>query len=102
MHTTFNRLHSGEWGLKGDKLTPGSNVTVTKRDGSTTTAMVGRVVWTGPDGVTLATIIAPYRASKPRQARRGYTPRNVQSTPATVNDTNPGHYADYNDLADPL
>lgn len=47
---TYTKLNNGDWGIKvtGDIAT-GASVTVTKRDGSTKTEIVGKVVWTGKD-----------------------------------------------------
>ena len=52
---TYTKLRDGSWGLRGHGLTAGATVRVTKRDGSSKTETVGRVLWTG-DGVSLATI----------------------------------------------
>jgi len=53
---TFKRLRNGEWGIQGLWLEPGEKVTVTRRDGSTTRVTVGRVLFTGEDGYSIATI----------------------------------------------
>ena len=47
---TYTKLNNGDWGIRvsGD-ITTGAIVTVTKRDGSTKTEIVGKVVWTGKD-----------------------------------------------------
>lgn len=59
-HTTYTKLKSGAWGLRGMRLVAGSTVTVTKRNGTTKTETVGQIVWTGADGTTLAaTATAP-------------------------------------------
>lgn len=56
MAVTYAKLRDDTWGLRAEgKLVPGASVKVTKRDGTTKTETVGRVVWTG-NGVTLATI----------------------------------------------
>lgn len=54
---TYSRLRSGEWGVRGPaaKLAAGYRVTVTRRDGTTSEVVIGRILWTG-DGVALATI----------------------------------------------
>ena len=45
---SFSRLRDGSWGLCSDApLSEGDAVTVKKRDGSTSTAQVGRLVWQG-------------------------------------------------------
>jgi len=56
MATTWTKLRSGAWGLRGTGLQEGSSVTVTKCDGSSQTVIVGKVLWTGPDGVQLADV----------------------------------------------
>jgi hypothetical protein len=59
MTTTFTKLRSGQWGLRGSQsaLQPGATIGVAKRDGSTKECVVGRVIWT-KDGIALATISA--------------------------------------------
>jgi hypothetical protein len=54
---TYTKLKNGDWGLRltGALPKPGASVTVTKKDGSTRTERVGRILWQG-DGVALATI----------------------------------------------
>jgi hypothetical protein len=50
---TFAKLKDGSWGVRSEvELTSGSSVTVKKRDGSRSTATVGRLVWAG-DGAWL-------------------------------------------------
>lgn len=66
---TYTKLRNGSWGLRlTHDANPGATVTVTRRDGSTKTEIVGRILWS--DGrVALATIDARtgrpagYRAS---------------------------------------
>lgn len=53
--TTYTKLRNGSWGLRGHDLAAGAQVVVSKRDGSTKTEVVGRILWTG-QGITLATI----------------------------------------------
>lgn len=53
---TYYRLKSGEWGVKGPCLQPGTDVDVVKRSGAVTVVTVGSVVWAGADGTTIATI----------------------------------------------
>lgn len=54
---TFKRLRSGAWGVTGPDvlLRSGSEIAVTKRNGSTSTVTVGSVLWSG-DGRAIATI----------------------------------------------
>lgn len=53
---TWKRLRSGGWGVTGPSavLIEGTDVVVTKRDGTTKIARVGRVLWSG-DGRAIAT-----------------------------------------------
>lgn len=53
---TFKKLRTGRWGLQGRNLVPGATVTVTKRDNSTTDVVVGKILWQGDNGNTLAYI----------------------------------------------
>lgn len=57
---TFSKLKSGSWGISGVNLEPGAVVTVTKKSGETTDAIVGRILWTGADGTQLATLADRY------------------------------------------
>jgi hypothetical protein len=53
---TYAKLRSGNWGVRVEgEVTPGQVVTVTKKDGSTRTETIDRVVWSG-NGVSLCTI----------------------------------------------
>lgn len=52
---TYIKLESGQWGLRGRNLTPGSTVTVSKFDGSTKTVTVGQII-KSYDGITIAAI----------------------------------------------
>lgn len=54
---TFTKLRNGSWGIKGHGLVPTAQVTVTKRDGSTSTVIVEKVIWDGGD-VQIASIVA--------------------------------------------
>ena len=70
---SYTKLKDGSWGLRAspEKLTAGSNVTVRKKDGSTKTETVARIIWQG-DGVTLASIAAGApRSSGDRGSSRG-------------------------------
>ena len=73
---TYTKLNNGDWGIRvsGD-ITTGASVTVTKRDGSTKTEIVGKVVWTGKDkysnaDVSICTVQQVQRVSC-RPAYRG-------------------------------
>ena len=52
---TFKRLRNGAWGIAGPSalLVTGQPLVVTKRDGSTTEVVCGKVVWSG-DGRAIA------------------------------------------------
>ncbi len=54
--TTYTKLRSGGWGLRGAHLLPGMTTSVVKKSGETKVETVGRVLWTGKDGVCVATI----------------------------------------------
>lgn len=58
MTTTFAKLNTGDWGIRGKGLIEGAPATVTKRDGTSKSVTVGRIVSTGADGMVLATIAA--------------------------------------------
>jgi hypothetical protein len=60
---TFTKLRDGSWGLRGMGLQQGDSVLVSRRDGSRTKMEVGRIVWKGPDGTTVAEIGGARRAS---------------------------------------
>ncbi|MCI1962822.1 MAG: hypothetical protein LKJ18_01815 [Ancrocorticia sp.] len=53
---TWIKLRNGSWGIKGFDLTEGEQVTVTKKSGETKTVTVGKVIWTGTDGLSIATV----------------------------------------------
>jgi hypothetical protein len=61
---TFTKLRDGSWGLRGLGLVAGTTVTVTKRSGQTKRETVGRVMWTGDDGLSIASIASARRASR--------------------------------------
>jgi hypothetical protein len=90
MSITFSKLRSGEWGIRGpaSAIKAGANVTVTKRDGSTTDAIVYRVVWTDQT-VTLASILQKPKYRRPNQ--------DSYSAPETANDSGAAHYTNYPD-----
>jgi len=89
MVVTFTRLKSGEWGLRSDEpLKSGQTVTVRKKDGSTKTMTIGKVVYAGGE-VSLATIgeerAAPQyaRTSTPSYSRPAYRSRGGRAGPRT-------------------
>ena len=59
------RLSDGTWGIRGRGLTTGETVTVTKRNGATSTEVVGEIL-TDADGTQTATIATtPRRSTRP-------------------------------------
>ena len=74
MATTYTKLRNGDWGLRGTNLCVGQTVTVSKRDGSTKSETVGRVLWSGEDGACLATVAREQSAPRHSQPRRGWAP----------------------------
>jgi len=57
---TWIKLNDGTWGIRGDGLSPGQTVTVTKRDGTSSRVVVGSIVST-ENGTTTAKVSRPYR-----------------------------------------
>lgn len=65
---SYTKLQSGAWGVRITGATPpktGQRVTVTKKDGSTATETINRVVWSG-NGVYLCAIAAKQAKPKSR------------------------------------
>lgn len=62
---TYTKLRSGAWGVRGpaESVRSGSTIVVSKRDGSTKTETVGRVLWTG-DGIALASLARSKRSGR--------------------------------------
>ena len=56
MAISFSKLKNGQWGIRGTGIKIGVANSVTKRDGSTTTAVASRILWTGEDGTQIAEI----------------------------------------------
>lgn len=52
MAATYQKLKSGDWGVRvaGDKPREGESITVKKRDGSVKAETIDKVVWSSPDG----------------------------------------------------
>ena len=63
---TFKKLRDGTWGVQGQGLQAGKTVTVVKKSGETSTATIGKVLFTGKDGYQIATLAA---SSRPRRNR---------------------------------
>ena len=68
MTTTWIRLKTGEWGLRGSPqvLRPGAAVVVTRRNGERQTVTVGRILWSD------ATIAIATVAGQRPQSSNGY------------------------------
>ena len=64
---TFTRLRSGNWGIRGNGLTPGDRVAITLADGSMTTETVGNIVWSDPDSDLRIAAIAVDRHKQERE-----------------------------------
>lgn len=64
--TTYTKLRDGSWGLRGHRLVAGQVVEVVKRDGTTKREVVGYVLWTGPDGTSIARIGGQQAKTKSR------------------------------------
>ena len=68
MSTTFTKLRSGNWGVRGVGLTAGLAVGVAKRDGSISNVTIDKVIWT--DGkVQIASIKTDRAATAARYSR---------------------------------
>lgn len=77
MATTFTKLRSGGWGIRveGERPQDGARVNVTKKDGSATTVVVARVIWTDETGkLHLAAIEDKKRSGY----RRDNAPRSIE------------------------
>jgi hypothetical protein len=78
MSATYTKLKSGDWGVRIEGSAPavGSTVVVGKKDGTTKTETIAKVVWSG-NGIALCAVVATPRtgsasASPARfSARRG-------------------------------
>lgn len=83
---SFKKLRNGSWGISGpsSEIREDAVVTVTKRDGSTKTVTVTKVLWTG-DGKSIAAISNGSGSS-------GYV-RAVRNAHGYV--TERGHYEGY-------
>lgn len=78
---TWTKLKTGDWGIrvKGDKPARGDVVTVTKKSGDTSPAVVDAVLWTGEDRddgepITLCAVVTvrgPRRAAPQPAASTG-------------------------------
>ena len=93
---TFSKLSDGSWGIKGVSLIEGATVTVTKKDGTTSEVIVGKIavdgsgqVITDREGRVTASI-----ARAPRVTTQVVAEVTVETTIAAVPD---GRYAVYND-----
>lgn len=67
---TWTKLKSGEWGLRAtEALVEGATTTVAKKDGSTSTAVVGKLVWQGNGAFLYGTGPKPAAEQKAPAAR---------------------------------
>lgn len=78
---SFSRLPSGAWGIRGKGLVVGAKVAVRKRDGSSSTETVARIVSTDGDGWQTAEIVpsvkpASAKPASPARAPARSRPRN--------------------------
>jgi hypothetical protein len=55
---TYTKLRDGKWGIRGKGLRVGAVVDVRKLDGTVRQERVGKVLWTGSDGVSIAQVDA--------------------------------------------
>jgi hypothetical protein len=54
---TYTQLRDGSWGIRAaGKLSAGASVTVTKRDGTSKTETISKVLWTGTDSKSGQTV----------------------------------------------
>ena len=86
---TYAKLHNGSWGIRAKGIvTAGETVTVTKRDGTTKTETVGRVL-SCKDGLSICAIEQATSGSRggrrgSRSARRECDECGEYATPGTV------------------
>ena len=77
---TYTKLRDGSWGIRYSSESTakaGDRIAVTKRDGTTKTETLGRLVWAG-NGVAIATIAqsgnsTAQRTGSGRSGRTGWT-----------------------------
>jgi hypothetical protein len=70
MKVTFTKLLKGDWGVRlegAEHHRPGQTVTVTRRDGSTASVRLGRLIWEGSDRFTGAPVQI-FLAERPERA----------------------------------
>lgn len=67
MAISYTKLKNGNWGIRStESIREGQSVTVTKKDGSTKSETVDKIIWNN-NGVWLASL---RRAPQPAQGRR--------------------------------
>lgn len=64
--TTYCKLRSGEWGIKGEGLEEGKAVTVTTKAGVSKQVLVGKVIFT-KENFCIAAIATKASAPKPEE-----------------------------------
>lgn len=85
--TNYAKLNDGSWGIRSDKkLTVGQILTVTKRDGTSKSETVSRVVTSGV-GYSIATIRSSANASPSYASRRTSSPRRLRCSDGFFSDT---------------
>lgn len=68
MNATFTKLRNGNWGARvNGSPCPGQTLTISRRDGSTVTKTVDKVIWSG-QGVTLCSL----EDERPSSSNRGH------------------------------
>mgnify|MGYP001593896436 CR=1 FL=1 len=73
--TSFTKLRSGDWGIKGNHLQAGKTAVVYKRNGERTEVIVDRILWTGQDGTQIASIRSNQAAAPVRRAAKAWSVR---------------------------
>jgi hypothetical protein len=66
--TTYCKLRSGEWGIKGEGLEEGKVVDVTTKAGVTKKVQVGKVIFT-KDAFSIAAITKPSNSKKESESK---------------------------------
>ena len=67
--TTYCKLRSGEWGIKGEGLEEGKAVTVTTKSGVSKQVLVGKIIFT-KETFSIAAIAVKASAPKPEDLER--------------------------------
>ena len=72
--TTFKKLKNGDWGIRveDEAPEPGASLTVRKRDGSTSTVTVDKVLWRGQENDKDIALCSIKRDEQRSEGRRSY------------------------------